>query len=102
MQPRHYYRGECHRGAMRAVQILYMAVACLLPGGGSFAADEVSADAPVASATTPSHWAHQALKTSLPVTDDDQQWTRGPIDAFVLSGMHAQGLTPVAMPRASN
>jgi hypothetical protein len=40
------------------------------------------------------HWAYQPLKNPLPPAVKHRDWPRTPIDAFVLSGLEAKGLTP--------
>jgi len=40
------------------------------------------------------HWAFQPLTTPSPPAVDDPEWSRNPIDAFILAGLKQNGLTP--------
>lgn len=51
-------------------------------------------EATVADATLAPHWAYVTPRRPAPPALDGGGWVRGPIDAFVLARMRAEGLTP--------
>lgn len=76
-------------GWIKLPQLLYVATTWLILTGSLLRSDDLS------SSSVSSHWAHRPLMTVGHPKVSNDNWSRGPIDRYVLDALRQQGLEPV-------